>query len=247
MAEDLGKGVKDLAAMLAAIGITFRQPALLRRALTHASYLNENPGCDWGDNERLEFLGDAVGDFIAAEFLYHRFPEWQEGPLTSLRAELVRSETLARFAKEIDLGRYLLLGRGEEQGGGRIRATMLGDAFEALLGALYLDQGLEATTEFFGPFLRSHLEASSAEALPRDAKTRLQEWAQATYHEAPAYVTVQAAGPDHAKQFTVEVLIMGQVRGQGAGNSKQAAEQAAAQAALDAIAAQTSQATHADE
>jgi ribonuclease-3 len=110
------------------------------------------------------------------------------------------------------------------------------------LGALYLDQGLEVTTEFFLPFLRSHLEASSAEALPRDAKTRLQEWAQAAHHEAPTYVTVQAAGPDHAKQFTVDVLIMGQVRGQGVGHSKQAAEQAAAQVALDTVSAQVDRA-----
>jgi len=241
------QGVEDLAALQEAIGVAFRDPSLLRRALTHASYLNENPDCTWGDNERLELLGDAVGDFVAAEHLYHRFPRWQEGPLTSLRAELVRSETLARFAMEIDLGRYLLLGRGEEQAGGRTRAAMLSDAFEALLGAIYLDQGLEATRRFFLPFLQSHLEAFSAETSLRDAKTRLQEWAQAVYHETPSYVTVRQTGPDHAKQFTVKVLIMGQVRGRGVGHSKQAAEQAAAEAALDAILAQADSAAHALE
>ena len=230
--------LEALTALQDATGITFRDPSLLRRALTHASYVNENPGCTWGDNERLEFLGDAVGGFIAAEDLYHRFPGWQEGPLTNLRADLVCSETLASFATEIGLGRYLLLGRGEEQGGGRMRATMLGDAFEALLGAIYLDQGLEATRRFFLPLLQSRLEASSAEALVRDAKSRLQEWAQATFHETPSYVMVQEAGPDHARQFTVKVLIMGEVRGRGVGHSKQAAEQAAAKAALDKMSAQ---------
>jgi len=226
---------RALTGLQQAIGITFRDQLLLQRALTHASYLNENPGCVEGDNERLEFLGDAIGDFIAAEYLYHRFPEWHEGQLTALRAELVCCETLARFATEIGLGHYLLLGHGEELGGGRTRATMLGDAFEALLGAIYLDQGLEATRQFFLPFLQSQVEAFSTEALRRDAKTRLQEWTQAIFHETPCYVTVQESGPDHAKQFTVEVLIKGQVRGRGMGRNKRAAEQAAARAALEAI------------
>jgi len=231
--------LEDLTALQQTIGITFRDLTLLRRALTHASYVNENPECMWGDNERLEFLGDAVGDFLAAEYLYDHFPQWQEGQLTSLRAEVVRSETLARLAMEIGLGRYLLLGRGEDRAGGRTRTAMLSDVFEALLGAIYLDQGLETARQFFIPLLQSQLEAWSAEALLGDAKSRLQEWAQATWHETPGYVTVEEAGPDHAKQFTVEVLIKGQVRGRGVGHSKQAAEQAAAQAALDAISTET--------
>jgi len=233
--SDVDKQRKNRVALQQRIRITFRDPTLLRRALTHATYLNEHQDCEWGDNERLEFLGDAIGDFIATEYLYSKFPEWREGQLTSLRAELVRSDTLARFAAEIDLGSYLLLGRGEEQGGGRTRATMLGDAFEALLGALYLDQGLDVTRQFFLPFLQFHLEFSAGAVLLRDAKTRLQEWAQSIHHEAPSYVTVRESGPDHAKQFTVEARILGQVLGRGAGRSKQAAEQAAAQAALDAI------------
>ncbi len=239
--------MEDLTEVQQAIGIIFRDQSLLQRALTHTSYLNENPDCVWGDNERLEFLGDAIGGFIAAQYLYHRFPEWQEGQLTNLRAELVCSETLARFAAEIDLGRYLLLGHGEELGGGRTRAAMLSDAFEALLGAVYVDHGLEAARQFFLPFIESQIEAFSAEALLRDAKSRLQEWAQAIFHVTPRYVTVQESGPDHAKQFSVEVLVKGQVRGRGAGHSKQVAEQEAARAALDAISASLDHSTQGDD
>ena len=220
-------------------GITFRDPALLQRALTHASYLNENPDCSWGDNERLEFLGDAVGDFIAADYLYQRFPGWHEGQLTGLRAELVCSDTLARFAVDIGLGRYLLLGHGEEQSGGRARVAMLGDAFEALVGAIYLDQGLEAARQFFLPFLQALLEGQFGASTLRDGKSRLQEWAQAVLHATPTYVTVQEDGPDHARQFTVEAQIQGEVRGRGVGRSKQAAEQAAARAALEAMSVPT--------
>ena len=226
-------GMQDLGALQKAIGVCFRDPALLRRALTHTSYLNENPACDWGDNERLEFLGDSVVDFVAAEYLYARFPDWQEGRLTGLRAELVRADTLAQFAAEKGLGDYLLLGRGEEQSGGRTRAAMLSDAFEALVGAIYLDQGPEAARQFVLQLLEAGAQAAAA--VPRDSKSRLQEWAQSTQHATPAYVTVEESGPDHARQFTVEVLLHGQVRGRGVGRSKQAAEQAAARAALDAL------------
>lgn len=233
--DDLEAKSEALSALQQSLGFVFRDPTLLLQALTHSSYLNENPACSWGDNERLEFLGDAVGDFLAAEFLYERFPNWQEGELTSVRAELVRSDTLARFARQIGLGQYLLMGRGEEQSGGRERITMLSDAFEALLGAIYVDQGLEVTRRFFLPFLQPLVEAFSAMPQWRDAKSRLQEWAQAVLHETPSYRVVEEKGPDHAKEFTVAVVIGGQVRGQGVGRSKHAAEQAAAQAALDAI------------
>jgi len=218
-----------------AMGVKFLQVSLLQRALTHASYVNENPGCTWGDNERLEYLGDAVIDFVAAEHLYHRFPSWNEGRLTSVRTDLVRAETLAHFAQQIELGKHLLVGRGEEQGGGRDRVAMLCDAFEALVGALYLDQGLGGTRTFLLPFLEDSLGEVVDGVLARDAKTRLQEWSQARYHEPPSYVTVDERGPDHAKEFTVQVLVLGRVRGEGAGRSKQLAEQAAAQAALKSL------------
>jgi ribonuclease-3 len=227
--------LQELAGLQAAIGVSFRDPALLRRALTHASYLNENPDCSWGDNERLEFLGDAVVDFVAADYLYAHFPAWQEGQLTSLRAEWVRADTLAQFAADKDLGSYLLLGHGEEQSGGRTRSAMLSDAFEALVGAIYLDGGLDAARQFIVPFLEAPAKAQAVSAALRDPKSRLQEWAQSVVHAAPAYITAEESGPDHARQFTVEVLIQGQVRGRGTGHSKQAAEQAAARAALEAV------------
>ena len=216
----------------AALGITFRDAMLLRRALVHSSYVNENPGCEYGDNERLEFLGDAVGDLIAAEYLYERFPTWPEGELTALRASLVRSETLALFAAQVGLGQHLWLGRGEEKGGGRVRAGLLGDAFEALLAALYLDQGLEVTRRFLRPLLESETNALVAGDQGLNAKGRLQEWAQGTLQATPGYHTVEESGPDHAKFFTVEVWVHGQVLARGEGRSKQAAEEAAAKAAL---------------
>lgn len=233
--DDLEARLEMLSALQQSLGLVFRDLSLLLQALTHSSYLNENPTCSWGDNERLEFLGDAVGDFLAAAFLYERFPHWQEGQLTSVRAELVRTDTLARFARQIGLGQYLLMGQGEEQSGGRDRIAMLSDAFEALLGAIYLDQGMEAARRFFLPFLQPLVETFSVATQWRDAKSRLQEWAQAVLHETPSYRTVQETGPDHAKEFTVEVLVGGQVRGRGVGRSKHAAEQAAAQAALEAL------------
>jgi ribonuclease-3 len=176
-----------------------------------------------------------VGDFITAELVFHRFPDWDEGSLTSLRSQLVCSETLAEFACEIDLGRYLLLGRGEEQSGGRSRTAMLSDAFEALLGAVYVDQGLEVARGLLLRFLEPHIAAAAEPSSGRDAKTRLQEWTQARHHQAPIYITVEETGPDHAKQFVVEARVLGQVRGSGIGRSKQAAEQAAAKAALAAL------------
>ena len=222
-------------ALQAAIGVVFRDPTILQRALTHSSYLNENPDCSWGDNERLEFLGDAVADFIAADLLFGRFPQWQEGELTSLRAEMVRADTLARFALQIDLGANLHLGRGEEQSGGRVRPALLSDAFEALLGAIYLEGGMPAAERFVLPFLLDFLKGREG-LLQRDPKSRLQEWAQAKFRSTPVYVTVEEVGPDHARQFTIEVLIRGEPCGRGAGRSKQAAEQAAARAAWESCA-----------
>jgi ribonuclease-3 len=180
--DDVGRdtvknALPELGALEEAIGLKFRDPALLRRALTHGSYLNENPDCSWGDNERLEFLGDAVVDFVTADYLYAHFPDWQEGQLTSLRAEWVRADTLAQFAADRDLGSYLLLGHGEEQSGGRTRVAMLSDAFEALVGAIYLDAGLDAARQFIVPFLEALAQAQTVSATLRDPKSRLQEWA----------------------------------------------------------------------
>ena len=215
-----------------ALGLHFRDPNLLLAALTHSSYVNEDPACTWGDNERLEFLGDAVGDFIAADLLYNRFPDWEEGELTALRAAMVRADTLAQFAVELGLGAHLRLGKGEEHSGGRNRPALLGDAFEALVCAVYLEGGMEAAAAFLLPFLCGFLDSRNS-LLRRDAKSRLQEWAQANYKSTPSYAIVEESGPDHARVFTVEVLVRGEPRGRGTGRTKQAAEQAAAQDALD--------------
>jgi len=216
----------------AALGIPFSGAALLRQALVHSSYLNENPDYKCGDNERLEFLGDAIVDLIAAEYLYERFPDMPEGELTALRASLVRSETLSRFATQFGLGQHLWLGRGEEKTGGRTRPGLLADAFEALVAALYLNQGSEPVQRLLRPLLESETDALVAGGNARNAKGRLQEWAQGTLQCTPSYRTVETSGPDHARSFTVEVLVSGQVLARGQGSSKQAAEEDAARAAL---------------
>ncbi len=225
--------MSDLSELEEAINITFEDKTLLQRALTHSSYLNENPDFPLEDNERLEFLGDAVLDFITGEHLYHRFPEMSEGQLTSLRAALVRTETLAQFARQLELGRYLLLGRGEDESGGRARQATLCAAFEALVGAMYLDQGLKTTVEFITTFIKPEVKRVLQARLDKDAKSLLQELSQSLFQLTPVYRTVAEAGPDHAKEFTVEVLIGHKVYGRGVGRSKQAAEQEAARTALE--------------
>jgi ribonuclease III len=230
--EQGGAPDQQLNGLQALLGITFSDATRLRRALVHSSYLNENPDYESGDNERLEFLGDAIVDLLAAEYLYQRFPDSPEGDLTALRASLVRTPTLARFAAQFDLGRYLWLGRGEEKSGGRTRPGLLADAFEAVVAALYLDKGPEAPRRLLWPLLESETNALVADDQARNAKGRLQEWAQGALQSTPSYRTVEASGPDHARLFTVEVMVAGQVLARGQGHSKQAAEEAAARAAL---------------
>ncbi len=216
----------------AQIGLRFRSRDLLQQALTHRSYINEHGQGEIGDNERLEFLGDAVLDFVVGDMLYQRFPEMAEGNLTRLRAALVRTESLAGLASQIGLGEALWMGKGEEHSGGRERLTNLCAAFEAVTGALYLDQGLEAVRAFVTPHLDSLLEQILAESLDKDARSLLQEWSQAQRNLTPAYRTVSASGPDHQKEFVVEVLIGEQVAARGTGRSKQSAAQSAAREAL---------------
>lgn len=225
----------DLSAREKILNLNFEDKTLLLRALTHRSYLNESPDFILEDNERLEFLGDAVLDFLTAEYLYHRFPEMREGELTSLRAALVRTEALARLARKIDLGRCLYLGHGEEAGGGRQRPAVLCGAFEALVGALYLDQGLPAIDTFIKPLLEPEIERILADDLDKDPKSLLQELSQAELEITPRYRTAGESGPDHAKEFVVEAVIGGRAYGQGVGRSKQAAARAAAQDALDKL------------
>lgn len=214
------------------LGLPFSNLSLLTRALTHRSYVNENPNSP-EDNERLEFLGDAVLDFIVGAWVYNHFPEMSEGHLTKMRSAFVRNDQLAIFARGIELGNALRLGRGERSSGGSKRDGLLGSAFEALIGALYLDRGLGAVEDFVHPFLEESQESILEEI--HDPKSLLQEWAQAQKLGAPQYVTLSATGPDHAKVFEVEVRIQGTAYGQGHGSSKHVAAHVAAQAALEAL------------
>jgi ribonuclease III len=211
--------------------IEFNEKKLLERALTHRSYLNENPDVT-RDNERLEFLGDAVLDFVVGDYLFRRLPDMAEGELTSLRAALVRAPTLADFAHELELGRFLRLGLGEDESGGRQRVPLLCATFEAVVGAIYLDQGLPAVQQFIERLIEPALVAIQDQSLHKDARSEFQVWAQARFNSTPQYRVVGVSGPDHARQFTIQVLIGDKVWGEGRGSSKQSAAQAAARVAL---------------
>ncbi len=224
-----------------ALGVPFRDETLLQRALTHRSYLNENPTYPFEDNERLEFLGDAIIDFIVGEFLYHRFPDIKEGELTSRRSALVRTEMLASFARQIDLGSFLLMGKGEEETGGRHREGLLCGAFEALVGAIYLDQGLEKIRELVLPLIESQIENIVRTKSHHDAKSAFQELAQGIKKITPIYKTIDETGPDHAKIFTVATYLNGEEYGRGTGTNKQRAAQDAARAAISHLKAETQQ------
>jgi ribonuclease-3 len=224
---------KDLAGRLR---LTFKNPSLLRQALVHTSYLNENPGIDVGSNERLEFLGDAALGVVVARELYDEYPELDEGKLTELRAHLVRRDTLARAAARFELGEYLLLGRGEDAAGGRRRPTNLARAFEALIGAIFLDGGLPKVRAFVRRTLKDELLGLRTGVMPHDPKSRLQEVIQSRWQTTPTYKLLRTEGPDHARRFTVQVMINGRSLGIGEGRSKQMAEKEAAQQALQEIA-----------
>jgi ribonuclease-3 len=220
-----------------AVGITFRDVSLLQQAFIHSSYINENPGSQLSDNERLEFLGDAILSFVIAEALYREFPHFGEGELTEIRISLIRQETLAEVASTLKLGDYILVGKGEESSGGRQRQTNLADAFEALIGAIFLDQGLDAASGFVLSKLHIRLEEIKAKGIGRNYKALLQEFTQAKYKQLPTYRVVEASGPDHDKGFTVEVVLGDRVSGTGTGKSKRAAEMDAARAAWEKLTA----------
>jgi ribonuclease III len=216
------------------IGLHFNDWLLLSRALTHRSYLNEHPEA-LEDNERLEFLGDAVLDFMVGAWLYNRYPEMPEGDLTRMRSALVYTEQLAVFAREIKLGNALHLGRGEVTAGGLDRSAILCDTFEALIGAIYLDSGIDAVKKFIYPML---IKASEDIILNRkidDPKSLFQEWAQGQGYPTPVYVTHSSVGPDHSKNFEVHVVVGVDIFGIGSGASKQVAAKAAAKNALERL------------
>jgi ribonuclease III len=221
----------DLNELEERLQLEFNDKKLLDRALTHRSYLNENPDVTQ-DNERLEFLGDAVLDFVVGDYLFHQLPDGAEGELTALRAALVRAPTLAKFADELEIGRFLRLGLGEDESGGRQRVPLLCATFEAVVGAIYLDQGLPAAQQFIERLIAPALIEIQTQSLHKDAKSEFQVWAQAQFNITPRYRVSAVSGPDHARRFTVQVLIGDKVWGEGQGSSKQSAAQVAARVAL---------------
>lgn len=210
--------------------LRFQDASLLQTALTHRSFIYESTGKGQHCNERLEFLGDSVLACISADFLYRTYPELNEGELSDVRAMLVKGDTLAKFASEIDLGKFLRMGKGERNAGGSQR--ILASAFEALLGAIYLDQGLEAVRVYLVPRIEPLARQIVEKRLFKDNKSRFQELAQAQEGITPIYRLVSQEGPSHDREFTVEVLLGEQVAGVGQGRNKQTAEQAAALVAL---------------
>jgi len=219
--------------LVAALGVRFNDPQLLESALTHRSFVHEHYESTLQPNERLEFLGDSVVNFLTAEFLYNTFPDRGEGQLTAMRAALVRTGMLARFARRFDLGTYLRLGKGEEHSGGRDRDGLLADTFEALLASMFLDQGMDTARKFLLPLLESEGARMAVHGLQLDDKSRLQERVQSERGMTPRYRTLRAEGPDHNRTYTIEVFAGDQTLGTGIGNSKQSAAQAAARAALE--------------
>ncbi len=201
----------------------------------HPSYCNEGPGYRYSSNERLEFLGDAVLNFVVTERLYKEFPELPEGELTEIRASLVCRDTLAELASSLELGDRLLLGRGEELGGGRAKASNLANAMEALIGALYLDQGLLKARRFILRQLEPELEKIRIGKIVPNYKALVQEFIQGQKRPTPVYHLVEAIGPEHSKQFTAEILVDGEALARGVGGSKKVAESQAARAAWEKL------------
>jgi len=227
--------LSDLGALQAVLDVNFKDESLLQQALVHRSYLNENSVLNLVSNERLEFLGDAVLGFVVASELYSRFPDFSEGELTKLRSALVRGETLSRIALSLQLGDYLYLGRGEEESGGRSRSRNLSCTLEAVIGAVFLDQGLDVAKGFILKLLDSELDGVVEDKFAADYKSRLQQVIQSEHKITPVYRTIEEMGPDHAKVFTVEVLAGDTILGQGCGRSKRAAEMDAARQALQGL------------
>jgi ribonuclease III len=213
--------------------IKFKDKSLLNRALTHRSYVNEFRHLK--DNERLEYLGDSVLAVVINEYLFKRYEEYPEGDLAKIKSAAVSETTLARVAAEINLGSFLLMGKGEERCGGRDRASILANTFEAVIGALYLDAGLKESKRYILSLLKSHIERIDKLSYLRDPKTALQEYVQGRYKERPLYEIVEESGPDHKKQFKVKLIIHGEDISVGVGTSKRKAEMDAAKKILEEV------------
>jgi ribonuclease-3 len=236
MQPERQKQLKNLEFLEKQLGLKFKDRELLREALTHDSYLNENPLVSTPSNERLEFLGDAVFGFIFAEKLYDDFPGFAEGKLTRFRSLLVRGATLARLADKLKLGEFLLLGKGEEATGGRTKPANLAAAMEALVAAIYLDSGLEAARNFALAVFKDEITVVIKAKIAIDYKSRLMHYTQAKFQQTPAYRIVDASGPPNNRCFTAEALIGDEILGEGDGSSKKEAETAAARLALKKLA-----------
>lgn len=224
---------RDFQSFEATLGVSFNDLSLLRQAFTHRSYLNEHRGEKGGHNERLEFLGDAVLELISTHFLYEKFPTHPEGDLTAYRAALVNAVTLSEVAQKLGMNDYLLLSRGEAKDTGRARGVLLANAFEAVVGAMYLDQGYDAARAFISEHLFPKIDEIIKKKLWQDAKSALQEKVQEVEGVTPYYSVIKETGPDHDKHFVVGVYVKDKLVAEGAGKAKQEAEQSAAQAALE--------------
>ena len=222
--------IKDLEA---AIGYHFNNITLLQNALAHSSYANERWHDSLKSNERLEFLGDSILGMVVAEYLYRNFPDRPEGDLTRMRADMVCERSLAQVAERIDLGKHLLLGNGEETGGGRKRDSILADAVESVIAACFLDGGMESARNFINTFVLTNVPVKKLQNV--DYKTALQELVQQKKNQVLSYALVGESGPDHDKRFEVELTLNGQVVGHGIGSSKKRAEQDAARNAMEAL------------
>lgn len=222
----------DLAALQKDLGVKFKQESLLQQALVHRSYLNENPHFPLQSNERLEFLGDAVAGLVVSEELYRRFPDLPEGELTRIRAVLVCQDAFASLGEGLGLGPRLLLGVGEARSGGKERKRNLAGVLEAVVGAVYLDQGVAVARRLVLRLMKKSLETVAVEEAAVNYKSKLQERVQAKHHQAPSYRILNIKGPEHDPEFTAEVAIEGKVLGAGTGKSKQLAEKEAARQAL---------------
>ncbi|MFD1360307.1 ribonuclease III [Lentibacillus salinarum] len=216
------------------LGITFNDQDLLKQAFTHSSYVNEHRDKHFSDNERLEFLGDAVLELGVSQYLYKQKEQLPEGDLTKLRASIVCEPSLFEFSRELSFGDYLLLGRGEEQSGGRERPAILADVFEAFLGALYLDQGYDVVIQFLKMYVYPKI-TTGAFSHAMDYKSKLQEHVQRDRDHSIDYVIADEKGPSHDKEFVAQVVINGDVSGEGTGHTKKEAEQRAAKHALDTL------------
>ncbi|MBT2216725.1 ribonuclease III [Virgibacillus dakarensis] len=222
----------DVAKLEKQLGITFHDHALVKLAFTHSSYVNEHRREVFSDNERLEYLGDAVLELAVSQYLYRNNTQMPEGEMTKLRAAIVCEPSLNNFAHDLHFGEHLMLGKGEEQTGGRERPAILADAFEAFLGALYLDQGFDAVLHFMNKFIFPKIE-NGAFSHAMDYKSQLQELVQQYRNASVEYNVVEEKGPSHDKEFVSEVVIKGKTSGRGIGRTKKEAEQRAAKDALD--------------